>query len=234
MKNIPRYREKDILSYLNDDRDYKNVMIIEGARQVGKSRLVDEVLKGRPEKVLKLNLEVSSIELKKIDDCRDFSEFNDYIEDRFEVDSEDNFILYIDEAQGSRMLGGFVRSMKEQWRRASVILTGSSMSRLFRAEVRYPVGRVSIIVIRPFSFMEFLSAAGKSGLAEKLSDLFSISSVRHSNLMDLCDLYFSVGGMPGVISAMFDEQLDVREELLADIQADFYRLLDEEQLDYVI
>ena len=234
VKYINREREKDLTAFLDDCQDHKNVMMIEGARQVGKTSLADEVLKNRSERVARLNLEIEPLDLKRIDRCNDFNDFNDFIEDRFNIASGDKFILYIDEAQESRMLGSFVRSMKEQWRSASVILTGSSMTRLFRDNVRYPVGRISKIVLRPFSFLEFMNAAGKTLPAAKLEDPESISPERHVVLMEYCNLYFTFGGMPAVLSARFDQKRDLREDLLADIESDFIRLFGENQLDMVV
>ena len=233
MKYIRRFREKELIEYLDDKTEYKNVLIMEGARQVGKSRLITEVLKRRSEKVLKLNLETSTIYLKKIDDCIEFKEFSEFIEDEFGVLSNDRFILFIDEAQESYMLGRFVRSMKEEWKQAAVILTGSSMSRLFRKDVRYPVGRITRIILRPFSFKEFLNASDKSAMAMAVDVPEEISTTRHNSLLQLCDQFFSIGGMPGVLSAYFDEKKDIRDELLANIEADFYRLFGETQLDTV-
>ena len=233
MKYIRRFREKELIEYLDDKTEYKNVLIMEGARQVGKSRLITEVLKRRSEKVIDLNLEVSPKDCRNIDQCQDFEEFNNYIETTFNITAEEDFILYIDEAQESYMLGRFVRSMKEQWRFGSVLLTGSSMSRLFREDVRYPVGRIQRIMLRPFSFMEFLSAAGKDILSQKIENPESVTRMNHGSLLELCDLYFSTGGMPAVLTAYFNKNKDVREDTLADIEADFYRLFGEEQLEAV-
>ena len=71
-------------------------------------------------------------------------------------------------AQESRMLGSFVRFMKEAWAHATVILSGSTLRRLFRAHTRYPVGRVRHLVLGPFSFSEFLRALDKTHLAAEV------------------------------------------------------------------
>ena len=233
MDYVDREKEKELIKYLDDQVEYKNVLLIEGARQVGKSRLVENVLKKRFEPVLKINLETDSVDLQKIDRCKDFDAFNDYVEDKFNLSTGQEFILYIDEAQESRMLGRFVRSMKERWKRGAVILTGSSMSRLFRPDVRYPVGRVSRIILRPFSFKEFLKSGKKSNLSEKINYPYNISDVRHENLLELCDEYLSIGGMPAVLAEYHGNKKDIREELLADIESDFIRLFDEKYLDLV-
>ncbi len=46
--------------------------------------------------------------------------------------------------------------MKEEWPRATVLLSGSTLTRLFRDDVRYPVGRVERLILRPLSFQACL------------------------------------------------------------------------------
>ena len=60
------------------------------------------------------------------DECRDFAAFQDVLLDRHGFRPNADQVLFIDEAQESRTLGGFVRFMKEEWPRATVILSRSS------------------------------------------------------------------------------------------------------------
>ena len=130
----------------------KPVLLVEGARQVGKTRLVEQAMEKSDGPKIFLNLEQDAFLRSQIDSCVDFKEFQELLEDRLGFSKDVRSILCIDEAQESLTLGRHVRFMKEQWPRTTTILTGSSMTRLFRKGTRYPVGRVRRLVLRPFSF----------------------------------------------------------------------------------
>ena len=118
----------------------KAVLIVQGARQVGKTHLIEAMLSELQDKfILKFNLERDVLIRAAIDQCRDFQEFNTFLKSRGLKDSN-NSILFIDEAQESEKLGSFVRFMKEEWKNISVILSGSSITKLFNSDVRVPVG----------------------------------------------------------------------------------------------
>jgi len=233
MAYIKRTREKDLKKILFLSTEHKNVILVEGARQVGKSCLVEEALKGIDSPKIELNLEVDAVARSRIDRCREFSEFHELMEDEFGFEGASKGVVFIDEAQESLMLGRFVRSMKEKWPYTTVILTGSSLTRLFRKDVRYPVGRVTRVVVRPLSFSEFLYGMGQEKLSQVLTSMeFRISPARHERLLELYDVYLETGGLPEVVLAARDA-LDfhsLQRSLLASYEQDFIRLFGEEWL----
>lgn len=228
------------LKQLIDKKDeFNNVILIEGARQVGKTTLVRQVLRGVP--YLEINLEEERGFTEKIDQCPDFSAFADLlaVERRFVPGGET--VLFIDEAQESRKLGSFVRFMKEKWPHTHTILSGSMMSHLFRGETRYPVGRVALFHVQPLSFEEFLLASREDLLLEKLtsfasSSAHSLSLPVHERLLTLLDQYLMVGGLPDVVSTYCrgDDWKSVRDTLLFGYYSDFKRVCGEERQAYLV
>ena len=228
---IRRRRDVDILAFLNARADHKNVLLVEGARQVGKTRLVEHALIGIAARKTQMNLERDRRVRSLIDECEEFREFEDLLQDQFGFDGASHQVLFIDEAQESANLGRYVRFMKEEWPHATVILSGSSLRRLFRSGVRYPVGRVQRMTLGPFSFSEFLEARGKSHLAPAvLSGHPPISAGRHEHLLGLLDEFLSVGGLPAVVcNDMANETPhDALARILADYDEDFRRILGED------
>ena len=136
-----RRSERALERFIADPLPHKPVLLVEGARQVGKTTLVEHVLAGSAKPTVRINLERDSLDRMAFDECRDFAAFQDLLLDRHGLRPNADQILFIDEAQESRTLGGFVRFMKEEWPRATVILSGSTLRRLFRPHTRYPVGR---------------------------------------------------------------------------------------------
>ena len=108
---------------------------------------------------VRLNLAESHSLLSDIVSIEEFSEFEEYLKDRYSFFESSNSILYIEEAQLAPNLGDFVRLMKEKWKTHPCILSGSMIHRLFKN--RFPVGRVQQLTVRPLSFEEFLAAKGR-------------------------------------------------------------------------
>jgi predicted AAA+ superfamily ATPase len=233
---IPRSLDSKIFEFITDRIPNKNVLLVEGARQVGKSSLVRQALEKCKRKYFAFNLEKETLLRSVIDDCEEFNEFNQVLKDRVGFDGDSGDILFIDEAQESRKLGRFVRFMKEEWQNSTVILTGSTLSRLFRDDIRYPVGRVQKITLWPFSFSEFLRALGKKDVSDEIyKGNTDISSKRHLYLLELYDLFLITGGLPEIVMAHangkdFETMLD---QLIADYENDFVRIFGENDIDIV-
>jgi predicted AAA+ superfamily ATPase len=74
-KYIPRRWDKALSDFLGDASPNKNILLVEGARQVGKSSLVCNALANVGCVSYSLNLERDSRLCSLIDDCRDFKDF---------------------------------------------------------------------------------------------------------------------------------------------------------------
>ncbi len=231
---INRHGEREIAQYIADPTPFKPVLLLEGARQVGKTTLAERVLRQSTKHAVHVNLERDALIRSTIDDCRDFAEYEDVLRDRFDFRGDAGQVLFIDEAQESRKLGEFVRFMKEEWPKATVILSGSTLTRLFRATTRYPVGRVRRFVLGPFSFSEFLLALDKKHLTDiVLSTRTRLSNQRHTQLLALFDAFLLVGGLPAVVQAYAsggDHRLVLRQ-IIADYEQDFIRIFGEDSSD---
>ena len=144
-------------------------------------------------------------------------------------------VLFIDEAQESHSLGRFVRFMKEEWRHATVILTGSSLQRLFRGDTRFPVGRVRRLRMSPFCFSEYLDAVGQSGLRDVIrGGTTEVPPTRHRSLLRHYDDFLRLGGLPGIICQHAGgESVPTIADLLADYADDFVRILGEKDAQMV-
>jgi predicted AAA+ superfamily ATPase len=238
MNYIPRTLEARLLSLLSEDVSETGCILVEGARQVGKTTLVRAVLEGSHGPVTALDLEDNHRFRQQIDACEDFQDFCDLLADALDFRPGKGAVLFIDEAQESQGLGRFVRYMKERWQGARVVLTGSSMTRLFRGDTRYPVGRVTRVHVAPFGFPEFLRALDRAELADLLDQggWQEISPSRHERLLEIYDDYLRVGGMPSVVMthAWGGNVQESRAALLSDLKEDFLRLFGEDDLDLVM
>lgn len=216
---------------LNDPRQ-RDVVLVEGARQVGKSYLVSEVLAGLACDYVKLDLEKQRKTARLIDKTEDFEDFRALMKDQCGL-REDGSILFIDEAQESPVLAQYVKSFKEDWPGVRVILTGSSMHRLFGKNVRIPVGRTRSLCIYPFSFPEFLRCLGHHDLYELVKTFpVPLPASRHAYLLELYDQYLHIGGYPEAVKAVAAgaSPVPVIDEIMGTLQDDFSRKEDYDPL----
>jgi len=236
MEYIKRTVEPAVCEFIRSREQHKNVLLVEGARQVGKTSLVEHASAAAGKRVSTANLERDARLRLLIDGCRDFPEFEQVLADRLKFSPGTDTLLFIDESQESRQLGRFVRFMKEEWREATVILSGSTLSRLFRDDVRYPVGRVRQIVVSPFCFSEYLLAVGEERLAAFVrGDEWPVLPARHERLLELYDRFLTTGGLPAAVAAAAAgrDHSEVLAQIAADYERDFMRIFGERDADIV-
>lgn len=231
---IFRHKSENIVDFINKNEKNKNVLIVDGIRQVGKTSAVRLALKKSGKPFLELNLETQKVLRDKIAATHEFSEFLIVLKTEFGFSPGAGMILFIDEANECPRLGHYVRQMKEDMNHQTVILSGSMMQRLFRdKEVRIPVGRYATLTIQPFNFSEFLMASElgatdikKHGLREKLcaKSLSQITSVEHTLLLDLLQHYLNCGGVPA-LALLYLTQEYGRQDFVAKAMVDYLATL---------
>ncbi len=234
---IPRSHDQKIIAHIEDNQPNKQVLLVEGARQVGKTTSIKNALGETKKKKHIINLEKQALVRHDIDQTKEFDDFTNLLNDKFGFKPQDDHVLFIDEAQESLKLGEYVRYMAEDWPRATVILTGSSLARLIKTETRYPVGRVNTLRIHPFSFIEFLRALGKDDLVRTIKESVSgISALRHEHLLTLLDRYLEIGGLPKVVTDFIEGKdfFERRREIIANLEKDFLRLFPENDISIVM
>jgi len=137
---VKRYLEDIILAYLFK----KKTIILYGARQVGKTTLVEGLVKKLKKKTLLLNGDDA--------DIREL--FTNASASRLKPVIGDNELVIIDEAQRIPDAGLGIKIIHDNFRNARVIVTGSSSLEL-ADKIKEPMtGRKLEFFLYPFSFME--------------------------------------------------------------------------------
>ncbi len=204
---ILRECEQNFIKEIEVQGQNRDVILVEGARQTGKTSMIKHCCVGRSHVWIDLQKDKSF--LKSLDETDSFEEFTDLLLAKKSFSPGQNKILIIDEAQESQNLGGYVRSMKEDWDNQTVVLLGSLMARLFRKGVKFPVGSVRPFKIYPFTFREFLRAKQEKSLLVKLSQWKAeapLTAVLHEKMLTLFDQYLKTGGLPDVVSTFVDQR----------------------------
>lgn len=117
-------------------------------------------------------------------------------------------LLFIDEIQCSPQAVAKLRYFHEQRPDLHVVAAGSLLENLVDVKVSFPVGRVQYMALRPCTFTEFLGALGKTNLLAVMKQKADYTTVFHTQLTHLFNLYTIVGGMPEVVQ-QFAESRDL-------------------------
>ena len=102
---IQRDLEKQLLAHLNQADEHPNVLLLEGARQVGKTTLIEALRPKLDRSILYLNLEEDRRAVSDLSQCADFADFETYLAVAHQFKGDGRRILCIDEAQESSVLG---------------------------------------------------------------------------------------------------------------------------------
>ena len=152
-------------------RGNRKPLVLRGARQVGKTTLVDEFSK-QYDCYIKLNLEQSA-DAKAFSISDDVAEIFQYLclQKKIVVDKNKRTLLFIDEIQNEPKAVGLLRYFYEEMPWLHIIAAGSRLQTLIKQRISFPVGRVEYMSLRPCSFLEFLNATGNEPLAEMIRQL---------------------------------------------------------------
>lgn len=192
---------RQLIDNLNEwsKRDNRKPLVLRGARQVGKTTLVDEFSK-QYDCYIKLNLEQSA-DAKAFSISDNVDEIFQYIclQKKIIADKNERTLLFIDEIQNEPKAVGLLRYFYEEMPWLHIIAAGSRLQTLIKQRISFPVGRVEYLSLRPCSFLEFLNATGNEPLAEMIRQL-NVALIYHDMLISLFNRYTLVGGMPEALA----------------------------------
>lgn len=191
----------DLLQWKNATA--RKPLILQGARQVGKTWLMREFGKNEFEQVAYLNFE-SSARLQGIFsadfDVRRILSIIE-IEANLKIQPDKTLIIF-DEIQEAEKGLTALKYFQEQAPEYYLIAAGSLLGVSLQKNTSFPVGKVDFLRMYPLSFPEFLDALGQTLLKEHLETRnWPVVGVFHDKLVDLLRLYYFVGGMPEAVSS---------------------------------
>jgi len=228
---LKRKAEKELLSWY-ENRKNKS-LLVDGARQVGKTFIVCAFGREHAESFIELNLlknpDLKGIFAGSLDadtilrEVRLFKPETQIIEGKT--------ILFIDEIQECPAAITALKFLAQD-ERVAVIASGSSLGIRYKGEkASFPAGYVQFLNMYPLDFEEFLWAKGLDDdivnmLREHLRNMTSFPEAIHSKMMEYLTEYLVIGGMPEVVSAYVESrdvttadrlQRDLYQSYLADI-----------------
>ena len=179
------------------NKSNRKPLIIRGARQVGKTTVVKMFAKNFKH-FIDLNLEKEKHKNYFLD-AGDVDEFLSkiFFENNVENNSKDT-LIFIDEIQEVPKALNWLRFFYEDYPNIYVIAAGSLLETILNKQVSFPVGRVEYLVLRPFSFEEFLIALNEKNVL-KAYHTIPFPDYAFDKTMELFHTYTLIGGMPEIV-----------------------------------
>ena len=210
------------------DSAKRKPLLLQGARQVGKTWLMQEFGSQYFDNVAYINFDRNE-QAKSIFD-------GDFKTERIliainaltgvRIEPEKTLII-LDEVQEAPRAISSLKYFCENAREYAIIASGSFLGIAMHAGISYPVGKVDLKTLYPMSFREFLLANEVSNLLSVLDDeLYDIAAIFSSDYEMWLKRYLYIGGMPEVV-ADFVEHHDftsvrrLQKDILAMYETDF-------------
>jgi predicted AAA+ superfamily ATPase len=204
----------------------RRVLLLRGARQVGKSSTVRHLGKSFKYYV-EINFEDADEQVKELfrpgispqEICMKLSVLT------LTPIVAGETLLFLDEIQAHVPAISKLRFFYEQYPELHVVAAGSLLEFVLEELPSFGVGRISSIFLYPFSFSEFLMALGKKlwvDEIEKANPQHPVFEALHVQIVNQMQIFCLIGGMPAVV-AKYVENKDLLscQEVLNDILQSF-------------
>lgn len=207
---------------------YRKPLIIEGARQVGKTWLMKEFGKNEYEHTVYINFDANT-QMKHL-----FSmDLNiERILMGLELYSGEkinpaNTLLIFDEIQEVPEALSSLKYFYENAPEYHIICAGSLLGIALHGGTSFPVGKVDFLKLYPLSYTEFLMAIGKEQFVKVLKTHdYDMATNFSQTYIDTLKQYYFIGGMPEVVQRFsetsdFNEARSVQRRILDSYEQDF-------------
>ena len=190
-------------------------LLVFGARQVGKTYLIEKLFAEKFYKNNYLRLDCSNEPefVEYVTKNSNLEKIIEYIQIKFNFQLEENKLLIIDEAQECLPIIQLMKQFCEKRRDIPLIVTGSLVRIRIRRNAHkrgafadksflFPVGKINRLNIYPLTFDEFLLNYSKNTydyVKKCYENKKEIDSITHNLLMEIFHEYLFVGGMPEVV-----------------------------------
>lgn len=203
-------------------------LIIEGARQVGKTWLMKEFGRQAYADTVYINFDSNSrmaeLFASDLDTERLIMGLELYVGHKIDPA---NSLLIFDEVQEVPRALASLKYFYENAPQYHIVCAGSLLGFALHQGTSFPVGKVDFLKLYPLSYREFLMATGKERFAELLEqrDFQMITSFRQTYI-DALKQYYFVGGMPEAVQNFaedkdFNEVREIQKRILVAYEQDF-------------
>ena len=221
-----RYAIEDLRNWKH--KKNRKPLIIEGARQVGKTWIMKEFGRQEYQNIVYINFDsnarVAELFSADLDTQRILRGIEIYVGKK--IDPENTLIIF-DEVQEVPKALSSLKYFCEEAPEYHIVCAGSLLGIALHDGTSFPVGKVEFLKLHPLSYKEFLMATGKELYAELIDqkDYQMIASFKQI-YVDALKEYYYVGGMPEAVVSYSEEQdfaevRNIQNRILAAYEQDF-------------
>jgi len=232
---MQRKIENKLLEWKNSPR--RMPLILNGARQVGKTYSLKQFGSQHYQNVVHINLEANF----RAREAFDTDLVASHIIERLQAIEgkkieKHSTLLILDEIQSSERALTALKSFCEEEPDYHVVAAGSLLGvAINREKFSFPVGKVDELNMYPLDFEEFLWAVGKVRLAESIREHYisnePLDEALHNDAVLWLRRYFITGGMPAVVAEYVENQnfnntSEIQQRILNEYVADMAKYAD--------
>ncbi len=200
--------EKTIESHLTSNTN--KILLIDGAKQVGKTFIVRHVCQKLFENYIEINMVEDSVNKKLFSNIASIQDFYIQLNTLYKskIDKKENTIIFIDGIQVYPQILTLLKFLAQD-NKYTYIASGSLLGVTLSQTTSIPMGSIRKIRMFPLDFEEFLYANGLNDLAinslhSKFNREEELDLVTHNKLMDYFKKYLLVGGMPDAVNSYLE------------------------------
>ena len=188
----------------------ERILLIDGARQVGKTYIIRYVGKKLFANFIEINMLEDSVGNKLFANATTVDDF--YLRISViagdKMKEKENTLIFIDEIQAYPHLLTMLKFLRDD-NRFTYIASGSLLGVTLAQTTSIPMGSIRKIRMFPLDFEEFLYANGMnefaiSALRKKFEARESLDEAMHEKMMEFFKRYLLVGGLPAAVNAFLD------------------------------
>jgi len=213
-------------------------LLLQGARQVGKTWLVNEFGKKEYADFVTLNFEqnpdLESLFKRELDPHQIVNNISLFVGRKIHPDTT---LIFFDEIQVVPEVLTSLKYFCEQAPEFHIIAAGSLLGISIGKPGSFPVGKVHFLTLYPLSLGEYLTAVGEDLILDQLENIQKINplpDILHQKMLGHLKIYLYLGGMPEVVQDYLDNQdinsvRRIQIEILEAYQRDFSKYTDKVQ-----
>ena len=222
------FRKIEALIEAHLKSDTNKILLIDGARQVGKTYIIRYVGRKLFENFIELNMVEDSLGDRLFAEVRTVEDF--YLQVSMlagnKMKQRENTLIFIDEIQAYPHLLTLLKFLAQDGK-FTFIVSGSLLGVTLSQTTSIPMGSIRKVRMFPLDFEEFLYANGLnefavSAIHKKFENEESLDEQMHNKLMDLFRKYLLVGGLPDAVNSYLnDHNIQLVREIQSEIH-DYY------------
>ena len=205
------YREIESLIEEHFASKNEKILLIDGARQIGKTYIIRHVGKRLFENFIEINMIEDSLRDRLFADVRTVEDF--YLQVSMiageKMHEKENTLIFLDEIQAYPQLLTLLKFLSQDGK-FTYVASGSLLGVTLSQTTSIPMGSIRKVRMYPLNFEEFLYANGLNAIGmDVLEGKFlrgeSLDEATHQKMLELFRKYLLVGGMPDAVNTYLAE-----------------------------